>query len=351
MREFFFQLVFAGAAATIVSGAVAERISFFAFFTFSAVLSLIIYPTVGHWIWGGGFLQTIGFSDFAGGTVVHSVGGWAALTGAWLLGPRTGRYDGDGQRVMPGHNLAIATLGGLILWFGWFGFNAGSSMAADPEVASRVIVTTNLSASTGAVAAAIVSWLATSKPDLGTIINGALAGLVSITAGCAYVSPTSAIIIGFVGGMISVFAASCFNRLQIDDPVGALPVHLVGGIWGTLAVGLFSVGPNVNPWHTQLSGPPLGFLIGGNLRFLLIQLLGTVVVAMFVGLSTLLVWFILQRAFGLRVSAHAESMGLDLSEHGLEAYPEFSQRVWSLRPIFSSDKTMPMKSVTPMSDS
>ncbi|MEO1509901.1 MAG: ammonium transporter [Cyanobacteria bacterium J06633_23] len=324
--KFFFQLVFAGAATTIVSGAVAERISFFAFFTFSAVLSLVIYPMVGHWVWGGGFLQTMGFSDFAGSTVVHSVGGWAALTGTWLLGPRAGRYEQGQNAAIPGHNLAIATLGGLILWFGWFGFNAGSSMAADPAAASRIILTTNLSASTGAVAAAIVSWLATSKPDLGMIINGSLAGLVSITAGCAYVAPTSAIIIGFVGGMVAVFAAKSFNRWHIDDPVGALPVHLVGGIWGTLAVGLFSVGPGLNPWHTEVSGPALGVLMGGNIQPLLIQLMGVATVAIFVGVSTLISWSILQYTFGLRVSLHAESIGLDLSEHNLEAYPDFSQR-------------------------
>ena len=323
--KFFFQLVFAGAATTIVSGAVAERISFFAFFTFSAFLSLIIYPMVGHWVWGGGFLQTMGFSDFAGSTVVHSVGGWAALTGAWLLGPRAGRYE-QGQKAIPGHNLAIATLGSLILWFGWFGFNAGSSMAADPAAASRIILTTNLSASTGAVAAAIVSWLVTSKPDLGMIINGTLAGLVSITASCAYVAPTSAIIIGFVGGMVAVFAANLFNRWHIDDPVGALPVHLVGGIWGTLAVGLFSVGPGINPWHTEFSGPALGILIGGDIQPLLIQLVGVAIVAIFVGISSLLIWYVLRFSFGLRVSLHAESMGLDLSEHNLEAYPDFSRR-------------------------
>ncbi|MBT9315436.1 ammonium transporter [Leptothoe spongobia] len=324
--KFFFQLVFAGAAATIVSGAVAERISFFAFFTFSAILSLVIYPVVGHWVWGGGFLQSMGFWDFAGSTVVHSVGGWSALTGAWMLGPRSGRYGQGAQGTIPGHNLAIATLGGLILWFGWFGFNAGSSMAADPAAASRIILTTNLAASTGAVAAAIVSWLVTSKPDLGMIINGALAGLVSITAGCAYVAPTSAIIIGFIGGMFAVFAANLFNQWHIDDPVGALPVHLVGGIWGTLAVGLFSTGPGINPWHTELSGPALGTLTGGNIQPILIQLMGVAIVAVFVGLSSLLTWFVLQLMFGLRVSHHAESVGLDLSEHGLEAYPDFSQR-------------------------
>ncbi|MBX2864775.1 MAG: ammonium transporter [Leptolyngbyaceae cyanobacterium MAG.088] len=332
--KFFFQLVFAGAAATIVSGAVAERISFFAFFTFSAILSLIIYPMVGHWIWGGGFLQTMGFWDFAGSTVVHSVGGWAALTGAWLLGPRAGRYNQDRPNDIPGHNLAIATLGGFILWFGWFGFNAGSSMAADPAAASRIILTTNLAASTGAVAAAIVSWITTTKPNLGMIINGALAGLVSITAGCAFVSPTSAIIIGFIGGMFAVFAESVFNSLHIDDPVGALPVHLIGGIWGTLAVGLFSVGPNVNAWHSETSGPALGFLIGGNIQPVLIQLAGIVIVGIFVGISTLVSWSILQVIFGLRVSNHAESIGLDLSEHGAEAYPEFSQRSLPLNTFF-----------------
>ncbi|MGD1856408.1 MAG: ammonium transporter [Leptolyngbyaceae cyanobacterium] len=322
--KFFFQLVFAGAAATIVSGAVAERISFFAFFTFSAILSLIIYPMVGHWVWGGGFLQAMGFWDFAGSTVVHSVGGWSALTGAWLLGPRVGRYA-QGQTIQ-GHNLAIATLGGLILWFGWFGFNAGSNMAADPATISRIILTTNLSASTGAVAAAVVSWLVTSKPSLNMIINGALAGLVSITAGCAYVAPTSAIIIGFVGGMSAVFAANLFDRWHIDDPVGALPVHLVGGIWGTLAVGLFSLGPGVNPWHTELSGPALGTLVGGRIQPLLIQLVGVAIVALFVGISALVTWFMLQLTVGIRVSPQAEAAGLDLSEHGLEAYPEFSQR-------------------------
>ena len=346
--KFFFQLVFAGAAATIVSGAVAERISFLAFFTFSAVLSLVIYPIAGHWIWGGGFLQTMGFWDFAGSTTVHSVGGWAALTGAWVLGPRSGRYTPDSNDAIPGHNLAIATLGGLILWFGWFGFNAGSIMAADPAAASRIILTTNLSAATGAVAAAIASWLAASKPDLTMIINGALAGLVSITAGCAYVAPTSAIIIGFVGGMFAVFAVGFFNQLHIDDPVGALPVHLVGGIWGTIAVGLFSVGADVNAWHTETSGPALGFLLGGSVQPVLIQLAGVVIVAIFVGSSSLASWSILRSVVGLRVSHHAESAGLDLSEHGLEAYPDFSQRSLRLNTFFHPDKDQMIESITPI---
>lgn len=348
--KFFFQLVFAGAAATIVSGAVAERVSFLAFFTFSAILSLFVYPIVGHWIWGGGFLQTMGFWDFSGSTVVHSVGGWAALTGAWLLGPRSGRYTSDGDNTLPGHNLAIATLGGLILWFGWFGFNAGSTMAANPSAISRIILTTNLSASTGAVAAAIVSWLATSKPDLTMIINGALSGLVAITAGCAYVAPTSAIIIGFIGGMFAVFSAGFFNKLRVDDPVGALPVHLIGGIWGTIAVGLFSVGPGINSWHSETSGPALGFLVGGSIQPVLIQLAGITIVAIFVGTSTLISWFILRSIFGLRVSHHAESVGLDLSEHGLEAYPEFPQRSLHLKSFFHSKRNQMVDSITSISE-
>lgn len=348
--KFFFQLVFAGAAATIVSGAVAERISFFAFFTFSAILSLIIYPIVGHWVWGGGFLASMGFWDFAGSTVVHSVGGWAALTGAWILGPRIGRYRQGEDGAIPGHNLAIATLGGLILWFGWFGFNAGSTMAADPAAISRIILTTNLAASTGAVAAAIVSWLVTSKPSLDMIINGALAGLVSITAGCAYVTPVSALIIGFIGGMSAVFAANIFDRWRIDDPVGALPVHLVGGIWGTLAIGLFSVGPGINPWHTEASGPGLGVLIGGSIQPVLIQLLGVTIVGLFTCISTLIVWTMLKLAFGIRGSHHAEVIGLDMNEHGLEAYPDFSQRPLTTKPLMSNIGNAENHSSVPISD-
>ena len=265
-----------------------------------------------------------------------------------MLGPRSGRYTPDGDNTIPGHNLAIATLGGLILWFGWFGFNAGSTMAANPSAISRIILTTNLSASIGAVAAAIISWLATSKPDLNMIINGALAGLVSITAGCAYVAPTSAIIIGFIGGMLAVFSTGFFNKLRIDDPVGALPVHLIGGIWGTIAVGLFSIGPGINSWHSETSGPALGFLVGGSIQPVLIQSAGIAIVAIFVGASTLISWFILRSIFGLRVSHHAESVGLDLSEHGLEAYPEFSQRSLQLKSFFPSNKNQMVDPMTPI---
>ena len=324
--KFFFQLAFAGTAATIVSGAVAERISFFGYFVFSAILSTLIYPIAGHWVWGGGFLSEWGFWDFAGSTVVHAVGGWSALTGAYILGPRQGRYNGDKPGSIPGHNLAIATLGAMILWLGWFGFNPGSTMAADPAAISRIILTTNIAAAAGAVGAAIASWIVLTKPDLSMVINGVLAGLVSITAACAFVSLGSAVAIGFVGGIIAVFAANFFNWLKIDDPVGAIPVHLVAGIWGTLAVGLFSVGPEVNPWHGAETGPPLGLLLGGDFHQLGIQLLGAVIVSLFVGSASLLAWLSLEYSLGLRVSSKAETIGLDISEHGLEAYPEFRNR-------------------------
>ena len=227
---------------------------------------------------------------------------------------------------MPGHNLAIATLGGMILWLGWFGFNAGSTMAADPAAISRIILTTNIAAAAGAVGAAITSWVVFSRPDLSMIINGVLAGLVSITAGCAFVSAGSAVAIGIVGGIIAVFAANLFNGLKIDDPVGALPVHLVGGIWGTLAVGLFSVGPGVNPWHVEGAGPALGVLLGGSPEQLWIQLAGIGIVSGFAVVTTFFAWSLIDLLFGLRVSAKAEQDGLDLSEHGIEAYPEFQQR-------------------------
>lgn len=328
--KFFFQLAFAGTAATIVSGAVAERISFFGYFVFSAILSILIYPIVGHWIWGGGFLSTWGFWDFAGSTVVHSVGGWAALAGAFALGPRRGRYDGPKEGFMPGHNLALATLGAMILWLGWFGFNPGSTMAADPAAISRIILTTNIAAAAGAVGAAVTSWIVLTKPDLTMIINGLLAGLVSVTAGCAYVSSGSAVVIGLVGGVIAVFTTNFFNRIKIDDPVGAVPVHLVAGIWGTLAVGLFSVGPGINPWHGPDSGPPLGLLLGGDFHQLGIQLAGIIIVGIFAGLASLMAWLIIDYSFGIRVSSEAEDIGLDISEHGLEAYPEFRSQQSSL---------------------
>ena len=252
--KFLFQLVFAGTAATIVSGAVAERIKFVDFLIFSILLVGIAYPITGHWIWGGGWLADMGFYDFAGSTVIHSFGGWAALMGAAFLGPRIGRYQ-DGQVIaIPGHNMSIATLGCLILWLGWFGFNPGSTMAADPNAITHIALTTNMAGAAGAIAATTTAWLYLGKPDLSMIINGVLAGLVGVTASCAYVSMTSALIIGLIAGVLVVFSVTFFDKLKIDDPVGATSVHLVCGIWGTLAVGLFSVGPGGYPWMVDLAG-------------------------------------------------------------------------------------------------
>ena len=262
--KFFFQVVFAGTAATIVSGAVAERIQFFSFFIFSILLVSIAYPITGHWIWGGGWLADLDFYDFAGSTVVHSVGGWAALTGTLALGPRLGRYSEGRSIPFPGHNLSIATLGCMILWLGWFGFNAGSTMQADPAAISHILLTTNMAAAMGAMGAAVTTRFCFGKPDLTMIINGVLAGLVSITAACAFVSISSAAVIGIVAGISIVFSVDFFDNLRVDDPVGALSVHLIGGMWGTIAVGLFSVGPNVYSWYGVDSGPNTGLFLGGR---------------------------------------------------------------------------------------
>ena len=233
--KFFFQLVFAGTAATIVSGAVAERVKFHAFIVFSFIMVGIIYPITGHWIWGGGWLAKLGMFDFAGSTVVHSMGGWAALAGAVILGPRLGKYMRDGHiNPIPGHNMSTATAGALILWFGWFGFNPGSTMAASFTDIARIAVTTNTAASTAAFTATLAAWLMIGKPDLTMIINGALAGLVAITASCAFVSIGSSVIIGAIAGVLVVASVLFFDRMKVDDPVGAVSVHLVNGIFGTL---------------------------------------------------------------------------------------------------------------------
>lgn len=301
--SFFFQLAFAGTAATIVSGAVAERIRFDAFLIFSALLIGIAYPITGHWIWDGGWLASMGFRDFAGSTVVHSVGGWAALMGAAILGPRQGKYTSDGTvHAIPGHNMSIATLGCLILWIGWFGFNPGSELAATGNI-SYIALTTNLAAAAGGITATITSWLKDGKPDLSMIINGVLAGLVGITAGCADVSYVSAIIIGAIAGIIVVFAVGFFDKiLKIDDPVGATSVHLVCGIWGTLAVGIFST----NPDHSFLT-----------------QLIGVLTVGGFTVVVSTIFWYALKATVGIRVHLEEEVKGLDISEHGMEAYSGF----------------------------
>jgi ammonium transporter, Amt family len=326
LAKFFFQLVFAGTAATIVSGAVAERIKFVDFLIFSLLLVGIAYPITGHWIWGGGWLASRGFFDFAGSTVVHSVGGWAALMGAAFLGPRIGKYH-DGQlSALPGHNMSIATLGCLILWLGWFGFNPGSTMAADPNAIAHIAITTNTAGAFGGAAATATAWLYLGKPDLSMIINGILAGLVGVTAACAFISIPASALIGMIAGILVVFAVTFFDRIKIDDPVGATSVHLVCGIWGTLAVGLFSIGPNVPlrggaPLYT--AGPAAGLLYGGGFNQLGIQLLGIITVGgMTVLLSTIL-WLVLKAILGIRVTPEEELEGLDIGEHGMEAYSGF----------------------------
>ncbi|HEY9865105.1 MAG TPA: ammonium transporter [Candidatus Obscuribacterales bacterium] len=297
---FLFQVAFAGTAATIVSGAVAERIEFIAFLLFSLLLVGIAYPITGHWIWdASGWLAQAGFKDFAGTTAVHSVGGWAALMGAAFLGPRLGRYGADGQsRAIPGHNMSIATLGCLILWIGWFGFNPGSTLAANEQIA-YIAVTTNLAAAAGAITATATSWFKDGKPDLSMIINGVLAGLVSITASCDSVSYLSAVIIGAIAGVIVVYSVGFFDSIKIDDPVGATSVHLVCGVFGTLAAGIFG---------------------GANLG---IQILGILAVGGFtVALSTIF-WLAIKATVGLRVHPEQEFEGLDIAEHGMEAYAGF----------------------------
>lgn len=321
--KFFFQLAFAGTAATIVSGAVAERIKFSAFIIFSLLLVAFSYSITGHWIWGGGWLENLGFYDFSGSTTVHSVGGWAALVGAILLGPRLEKYAGERINAIPGHNMSTATLGGLILWLGWFGFNPGSTMSAHPDAISHILVTTNMSAAAGGLTATVTSWIRFGKPDLSMIINGVLAGLVSITASCAFVNVPSSIFIGAIAGIVVVNAVLTFEKFKIDDPVGALSVHLLCGIWGTLAVGLFSVGGNVYSWYGEGAGPTAGLLFGGGIQQLLIQLLGIVAVGIFTTLFSFSAWLILAFSTGLRVSKQEELEGLDIGEHGMEAYHDF----------------------------
>lgn len=308
----FFQLMFVAASAHIVSGAVSERIKFFSFIAFCIVLVSIIYPIVGHWAWGGGWLGDIGFIDFAGSTVVHSVGGWAALTGAIVLGARTKKFSRDGRVTpIPGHNQAMAVLGMFLLWFGWFGFNAGSAMTAGSDIIATVALNTTLAAAAGVLSAMIAAEVLVGKPDLSMIINGSLAGLVSITAGCADVSAGGAAIIGLVAGALVVYFIMLLDKRRIDDPVGAIPVHLINGIWGTLAVGLFSL--------------ESGFFYTGDLSLFVVQLIGVVVVAAFVGIGSYFVWRIVSLLFGgLRVSQEEEHIGLDISEHGMEAYPSSS---------------------------
>lgn len=327
--KFFFQLAFAGTAATIVSGAVAERIKFVDFLVFSLLFVGIAYPITGNWVWGGGWLAKLGFFDFAGSTVVHLMGGVGALMGAMFLGPRLGRYNSDGSsNAMPGHNMGIATLGCLILWLGWFGFNPGSTMAVNPSLIAHIALTTNTAAAFGAISSTIVAWAVLGKPDLSMVINGVLAGLVAVTAGCSFVTLPAAAVIGAVGGVLVVFAVSFFDKLKIDDPVGAVSVHLVNGAWGTIAVGLFAVGLNNEAFKdTALfftsAAPKAGLFYGGGFEQLWYQIVGVVTVAVMTAILSAIFWGVLKATLGIRVTEHEEMEGLDISEHGMEAYNGF----------------------------
>ena len=311
MSNWFFQMVFVATAASIVSGTLAERIKLWPFLIFVVVLTAIIYPIQGSWTWGDGWLSEMGFSDFAGSTIVHSVGGWAALVGAIILGPRKGKFGANGQvQPIPGANLPLATLGTFVLWFGWFGFNGGSQLAlgsaADASAIAIVYVNTNIGAASGVVAAMIASQLLYGKVDLTMALNGALAGLVSITAGPDLQNHLMSVVIGGIGGALVVFAIPMLDKLKIDDVVGAIPVHLVCGIWGTLAVGIFGSGDIVT------------------------QIVGTVSIGLFVSVTSAVVWLALKYTMGIRVDEEAEVLGLDRTELGMEAYPEFGARGSSL---------------------
>lgn len=313
--KFFFQLVFAGTAATIVSGAVAERIKYMSFIVFSALMAVIMYPITGHWIWGGGWLQTYGFWDFAGCAVVHSVGGWAAMTGAYILGPRIGKYGPDGKvNAIPGHNMTSAFIGCLVLWLGWFGFNPGSTMnVGDGTLLAKIAVNTNAAAAIATLTATATAWLVLKKPDLGMTINGCLAGLVAITAPCAWVSMTASLIIGAVAGVFVVFSVLFFDKIKCDDPVGATSVHLGCGTLGCLAIGLFSDG----------TGPDKGLFTGGDASQLIKQIVGVGAVGIYTVVVSAICWFVIKYTMGLRVSAEEEIEGLDIGEHGHHAYHGF----------------------------
>ena len=319
--SFLFQVAFAATAATIVSGAVAERIKFIDFIIFSVLLTGISYPITGHWVWdGAGWLYNMGFADFAGSTVVHSVGGWAALMGAAILGPRIGKYQDGRVNAIPGHSMTAAMLGCLILWIGWFGFNPGSELGASLNV-PYIAVTTNLAAAAGGVAATITAWVISGKPDLSMIINGILAGLVGITAGCSACGYLGAVIIGLIAGVIVVFSVSFFDSIKIDDPVGAISVHLVCGAWGTFAVGLFA-NPN-NYTQGGAEGAVAGLFFGGGVTQLGIQIVGILAIGAFTVIFSGVVWMILKSVLGMRVDPEEEMKGLDIGEHGMEAYSGF----------------------------
>ncbi len=319
--KFFFQLVFAGTAATIVSGAVAERIKYISFIVFSAMMAIVIYPVVGHWIWGGGWLAAAGFLDFAGSTQVHSIGGWAALVGVYILGPRIGKYSSEGKpQAIPGHNMTAATIGCFVLWLGWFGFNPGSTMGVDPTAISRICLTTNTAAAVATLTATATAWLMLGKPDIGMTLNGCLAGLVAVTAPCAWISVPSSAIIGACAGVLVVFSVLFFDRIKADDPVGATSVHLANGIFGTLCVGLFTEEKYLSALGLTSKG---GLFFGGGTDQLMIQIKGILATAAYVIVASVICWGLLKVTLGIRVSVQEEREGLDYGEHGNEAYHGF----------------------------
>jgi Amt family ammonium transporter len=302
--DFLFQAMFAATAATIVSGAVAERVKLGSFMIFTIIYVGIIYPIAGSWKWGAGWLDELGFYDFAGSTIVHSVGGWAALIAVWLLGARLGKFKKDGSvGAIPGHNLPFVTAGVFLLWLGWFGFNGGSVLSAEPGATSLVLVTTSIAAASGGLAAFVTSLMKYKQYDLSMFLNGILGGLVGITAGADMMSITDAIVIGAIAGVIIVLGVALLDKLKLDDPVGAIPVHLLCGIWGTLAVGIFG----------DLAG------VGQFLN----QLIGVAAVGVFCLISAFIILKVLKSTIGLRVSEEEEREGLDIHEHGMDAYPDF----------------------------
>ena len=321
----FFQTMFAATAATIVSGAVAERIEFKSYLIYSILVSAVVYPVSGHWMWGGlagegsaGWLEGLGFHDFAGSTVVHSVGGWIALAGAIALGPRIGKYHANGKpNPIPGHSLVLGTLGVFLLWIGWFGFNPGSYTAGVGSI-GRVAMTTNLAACAGTVAALATAWAIMGKPDLTMALNGSLAGLVAITAPCDLVTANASIVIGLVAGVLVVLSVFALDKAHVDDPVGAVSVHCVNGVWGTLAVGLFAA-----PVAAGYGNDAPGLLYGGGLRLLGVQALGALCTAAWAFGTGAAIFFALKKAHILRVPAKTELKGLDLVEHGQDAYASF----------------------------
>ena len=298
--DFIFQAMFAATAVTIVSGAVAERIKLSSFLLFGIIYVAFVYPWLGSWKWGGGWLDQLGFYDFAGSTIVHSVGGWAALVGAYILGPRIGKYTKSGTRPIMGHNMPLATIGVFLLWFGWYGFNGGSVLSADASSVSHVFVTTTLAAAAGILGSMLASFIVSKKPDLSMVLNGSLAGLVGITAGANIISPFNSIIIGFIAGILVFVSILFFDKLKIDDPVGAISVHLVCGIWGTLAVGIFS---------SDYS--------------LMIQLIGVMSYGIASLVSASIIFYSLNIIMKIRVSKNEELRGLDIGEHEMEAYSGF----------------------------